>query len=280
MNEPSIYNITGGTVPLDNPTYVKREADHELYESLLAGNYCYVLNSRQTGKSSLKLRTTLNLIKSGVACGDINITRIVTKGMSFNKWYGSLINCLVTEFSLIPRFKTVHWLKERKHLSPLTWLEQFLEEILLPNIQGNIVIFFDEIDKIINFSFKDDFFAFIRACYERRNQNPEYQRLSFCLLGVITPSDLITDVTSTPFNIGKHIKLMGFTFEEAKEPLSIGLLGIVDNPKAVIKRVLNWTNGQPFLTVRILYEITQKTDNRTPDLDDFIEKNNFNIFLN
>ena len=41
--------------------------------------------------------------------------------------------------------------------------------------------------------------------------------------------------------------MTGFQLEEI-EPLEAGLVGIVSNPKGVMKEVLKWTGGQPFLT--------------------------------
>jgi hypothetical protein len=46
--------------------------------------------------------------------------------------------------------------------------------------------------------------------------------LTFCLLGVAAPADLIQDVRTTPFNIGRRIELNDFTEQEAA-PLAEGL---------------------------------------------------------
>jgi hypothetical protein len=56
MTETPFY-ITGGTMPPNAPSYVERQADHDLYAALTGGEFCYVLTARQIGKSSLMVRT-------------------------------------------------------------------------------------------------------------------------------------------------------------------------------------------------------------------------------
>jgi transcriptional regulator with XRE-family HTH domain len=84
---PANYQV-GGSLPLDAPSYVTRPADEELYLLLRSGEFCYVLNSRQMGKSSLKVRLMQRLQAEGIACADIDLTLIGTQQISPQQWYG------------------------------------------------------------------------------------------------------------------------------------------------------------------------------------------------
>ena len=165
---------------------------------------------------------------------------------------------LCQSFNLLGKFNLKAWWNEHLALSPLQRLSQFVEKILLTEVgieldnpAQKLIIFLDEIDNILALNFSvNEFFAWIRSCYNQRGINPAYQRLTFALFGVATPSDLITDVQRTPFNIGRAIELKGFQLHEA-QPLLHGLKEKVTHPKTVLKEVLFWTNGQPFLSQKI-----------------------------
>jgi WD40 repeat protein len=130
-----------------------------------------------------------------------------------------------------------------------------LREVLLERIKAPIVICLDEIDFVRNQPFSsDEFFAGLRELYNRRTEDPELHRLRFCLLGVATPSDLIRDTHTTPFNIGTRIELADFD-EEQVTPLLRGLKRDNDTGKRLLKRILYWTGGHPYLTQSFCHKV-------------------------
>ncbi len=177
---------------------------------------------------------------------------------SIEQWYGGFAYKLLSSFNIFDAVEFMTWWQEREIMSPIQRLSELIEEILLTKITKPIVIFIDKIDSILGLKEPmDDFFALIRSCYNKRAQKLEYQRLTFALLGVATPSDLISDTTRTPFNIGRGIDLQGFQFHECQDFIK-GMEGKINNPQEVLKEILYWTGGQPFLTQKLCQLVVEE----------------------
>lgn len=255
------FFVAGGTLLPDSPSYVKRAADDELFTRALAGEFCYILTARQMGKSSLMIRTARRLQAEGVKTVIIDLTQIGT--VSIDQWYLGLLSEIKRRLQL--SVDPVNWWQERSMLGHVQRLTDFLRDVVLAEISGNVAIFIDEIDTTLKLDFRDDFFTAIRAMYNARAETPEFARLTFVLLGVASPSDLIKDRGRTPFNIGQEIPLRRFNRGDARV-LEQGLEQVYPRQGAAIfSRIFYWTKGHPYLTQKLCQAIVEKAYQQCDD---------------
>ena len=237
------FFVSGGTLPPDSQSYIERASDAVLFKALQDARYCYVLNSRQMGKSSLSVRTMAKLEAEGIRTAFIDLTQIGGRNVTPEQWYMGLCSELGRSLGL--RSEMLAYCKQHADMSPMHRFFGGVREVLLKQCDGPLVIFVDEIDATKNLSFNtDEFFAGIRECFNRRVHDPDLKRLTFCLLGVAVPSDLISNPATTPFNIGERIHLQDFTLKE----LQAFAPALGEQGAKLIQRIHHWTNGQPFLT--------------------------------
>jgi tetratricopeptide (TPR) repeat protein len=234
----------GGALPADWPSYVERPADSELLRLALDGAFCYVLTPRQTGKSSLIARTMSQLKSRSIQAAAIDLTQIGL--VPADKWYLALLLMLQSKLRL--SVDVEGWWQQGDSPSPAQRFTDFMREVVLNQVPGQVVIFLDEVDATLALDFRDDLFAAIRSLYNARTHMPAFKRLTFVLLGAAAPQDLIRDPQRSPFNIGKAVDLDDFTRQEA-ELLRQGLDQVhPDKSERVFSRIYYWTGGHPYQT--------------------------------
>ncbi|XXT20077.1 AAA family ATPase [Sorangium sp. So ce429] len=252
----------GGSLPADSPAYVRREADALLADNIRRGELSYVFNTRQMGKSSLRVRAVDRLGKAGVACVSIDLTSIGSREVTAEQWYAGVARMLVTGLGLQRDLDLRRWWRDMADFSPVQRLDALVDEEILARVDKPIAIFVDEVDAVLGLDFSpDDFFALVRLFYNRRASDPRYARLTFILLGVATPTDLVRDKLRTPFNIGRAVPLAGFRYDEALS-LTPGLSRAGDGEQ-ILRAVLDWSGGQPFLTQK-LCRLVVEDESRPP----------------
>ena len=241
----------GGVVPLGQAFYVERAADDRLVAELLQGRLCYILGTRQIGKSSLRVRAMTELRRRGARAASLNL-----QGFGFPpeaEWYRGLIQRTAKELEL--PFSAPEFFARHAHSGPVHLWTSFFHEEVLPYIDAPVVIFFDEIDTVLSPDFRfstDAFFASLRSLYEEvRGSFSKKPRLTFCLIGVATPEELIKDPVRSPFNLDNtRLQLDDFSARQA-EVLLPGLVGLPGSSEDWLTAVLSWTDGHPYMTQRL-----------------------------
>lgn len=264
------FFVVGGTMRRNAPSYVKRPADDELLMQVLAGQFCYVLTSRQMGKSSLMVRTAQRLKAQQVKSVILDLTEMGT--VTVDQWYLGLLTRIAQKLKL--SVKPEAWWPAHASLSIVQRFSEYLLQVALAECQEKIVIFIDEIDSTIRFDFSDDFFAAIRAMYNARAHNSTFERLTFVLLGTASPSDLMKDRTRTPFNIGYRISLQEFSLTDAAL-LQTALEQIYPTyGQLIFKRIYDWTSGHPYLTQKLclLAANEEHEEWATSDVDQLVQQ--------
>lgn len=266
--ERSKFFVAGGTLPRNAPCYVERSADALLLDLLTQGDFCYVLTARQMGKSSLMARTANLLRNQHHRTVILDLTEI-GQNLNAEQWYTGLAASVAEQ--LDRESEGQHVWAEKAAMGPCQRFFSLLDVLLASlrskeeerkdtpqtetrGLGSQLVIFIDEIDTVRSLPFStDEFFAAVRAAHNRRNREDESSNITFCLLGVASPSDLIRDTRLTPFNIGHRVELHDFTRKEIR-PLAEGLTrGALSSERAaaVLDRVMYWTKGHPYLTQRM-----------------------------
>jgi AAA-like domain len=258
----AIYT-TGGTVQAGGGFYLSRRADDELFNLCRQSAFAYVLTARQTGKSSLMVRTADRLAKENIRSVIIDLTQIGGQ-VTPAQWYLGLIAIIEGQMAL--GVDAAAWWEVNAHLGPTQRMTKFFEEVLLKKVAEPVVVFVDEIGATLGLDFADDFYAAIRYMYNARAIKPEFKRLSFALLGVAAPGDLIRDPQRTPFDVRHRVELGDFTYEEAA-PLAQGLNLPPGEAKQALRWAMKWTNGHPYLTQRLCMAMVEARHLRWTEAD-------------
>lgn len=273
MTRPNLCTFGGLK---EGDLYIERPADHELLSALRRGEYAYVLSSRQTGKTSLMLRTMRKLRASGVRCVKLDLGSLGSDAGP-EPWYESLAMEVADALNLGDAFVESCFARWNRS-TPVQRFIRFLREVVAQSEQP-LVLFVDEIEGFLKLPMRmaDDFLSAVRTIYNDRDRETVYQRLSFCLMGVCTPTELIRDERRTPFNVARGISLDDFRWEDVRAGF-LSIISNASNAELALQRLFDWTNGHPYLTHRLVQDCVQRLDSGELD-PDFIDRTVRDQFL-
>jgi len=210
-------------------------------------------------------RTIVRLREKGVKTVKLDLQRIGAN-VTPDQWYAGMLAEIGQELGISAELFQ-HW-SANQAVGPLArWIGALLE-VVLAKREAPIVVFIDEVDFVRALPFPtDEFFAGIRDCYNRRSEGSGFQHLTFCLVGVATPGQLIRNPEVTPFNIGTRIDISDFSLQELQAYATVLDEGS-RNGAQLLTRVHHWLNGHPYLTQLLCSHIAlDKTVRSSHDVD-------------
>lgn len=259
----------GGAVPPDK-IYVVRRTDDELLRALEEGEYCNVLCPRQMGKTSAIVRIRSILRSQGCRTAMIDIAGRLGTPANAEDWYLGLLRECSSQFQLGCDVRA--WWEASSEPTANQKLLAFFREQMLGRVSDRFVVFLDEIDHSLNLTYTDDFFVAIRSLYNDRAAEPDLRRLTFCLVGVFTPNELVKQRRTTTYNIGRTFELEDFDPE--RDDLSQLAGALSTNPsrgEALLRAILGWTGGQPYLTASACKKVAAAGIESPEAVDQLIE---------
>jgi WD40 repeat protein len=256
---PPILQV-GGAVNATQAVYIIRQTDAEVFGLLARCEYCNVICSRQMGKTSLLFRTKARLSAIGTRTASIDVGGVLgdVPPEQADRWFCSLLEEIAEQTSL--ECDVDLWWASHGSATRNRRLILFFKEVVFSRDSAPVVVFLDEIDSTLSLPYADDLFLAMRAMYNDRAEDPMFRRLAFCLLGVVSPGELIKARHATPYNVGQTVELHDFdpdlddlrslyravapTDEEAGEQL--------------VREVMCSSGGHPYLTLQLCYLSVQK----------------------
>lgn len=252
------FFVIGSPLHAVRASYIRRNADDELFETVIRGGYAHVIAPDRSGKSSLIAATSARLQNNGVKVAVIDLKQISERdgGNDAGRWYYNIAYRLLRQLRLKIDLQT--WWQDKAIVSNRQRLVEFYVEIVLSNIQEPVVIFIDEIQCIEDIPFDEHLLASIRAAHNSRVTDPEFTRLSFVLLGECDPHSLVSTQALSPFAVSTEIRLDDFTREDLhafREELNLNSA----DAKLALDRIYDWTGGQPYLTQKLARSIARES---------------------
>jgi len=238
--------------------YIRRRADEQLYDAVMAGRYAHVVAPDRSGKSSLIAATAARLESNDYKVAILDLEQIGDRdgGSDSGRWYYSVAYRLLRQLRI--RFDLQSWWQDKSILSSRQRLFEFYSEVILQNVSERVVVFVDEIQCIENLPNADQLLTSIRAAHNARTTDPDFSRLCFVLLGECDPVSLIQETELSPFNVTQQIQLGDFSREDL-ELFATELNLSQDDARLALDRIYFWTNGQPYLSQKLARAVARES---------------------
>lgn len=261
----------GGPLISTSPVYIRREADTLASDKLQEMQYITLIEGRRQGKTSLINKLMGEFSDHGYSFAVIDLMDFSSHKSSAENWYGALGQRILSQLPFRPGNR-----RPKLPAGSDSW-EEFLTDVSKIAMAGShkVVIVLDEVGAMPP-DWSTDFFTIIRRIYNLRQSQPFYRHITFIIAGAFDPDSLIKDPTVSGFNIDYQISLNDFDQAQVRQ-LAIHLEAPSDVIDVAAERVFYWTDGQPFLSQWLFFNLFNRVGTIPPSqlstvVDTYVER--------
>ena len=240
----------GGAVKLRDKFYIEREADARLKREMMKqGSTVTIRAARQTGKSSLLARGIHHASERGAKVVHLDVQRVDQEYLgSSERFLRYLAESIIRRLRLDGTQVEKAW---SGSLGPQDKLTYFMEDYVIPESDAPVILAMDEVDRLLQMPFHNDFFGMLRSWHNNRAFDDRWNKLNIVMVISTEPHLLITDVQS-PFNVGLRLYLEDFSEVQVRDLNQRHGLPVQEGDLA---RFMELLNGHPYLTRKALYAL-------------------------
>ena len=246
--QPGILEIPEGTMKLKSAFYVERQADSIGMNTIVQeGVTISIKGPRQVGKSSLLNRIIKAARNKSKRVLFLDFQLLGKADLSSDEIFLRRFCSWVSEDLELEDRVDEYW---QKNISQIQRCTRYISRYILKELASPLVLAMDEVDKVFDAPFRNDFFGMLRNWHNSRAMNDIWNNLDFVLVTSTEPYQLIDDLNQSPFNVGQVIELEDFTFEQVADLNHRH--GLPFNSSAEMK-LMALLNGHPYLVRKALY---------------------------
>ncbi|MBD2205224.1 AAA-like domain-containing protein [Calothrix sp. FACHB-1219] len=252
--KPINLEIPKGYVPLNSAFYIERVPnEHRCYQEIInPGSLIQIKAPRQMGKTSFMVRILAYASILGYQTVSLNLLQADKK--------------ILTDINKLLRWicaNITHKLKLKNRLDDY-WDEDlgskanctiYLQEYLLLQIEHPLVLAFDEVNQIFDYSeIAQDFLSLLSSWHEEAKDNDIWKKLRI-IVSNSTEIYLPLTIHKSPFTVGLSVQLRSFSWEQVQDLAQRHQLNISIGDLAELMWLLG---GHPYLLRVAFYHLAHQ----------------------
>lgn len=241
-----------GAVRLDSKYYIARHGEENFIQRVNdPGALLRIRGPRQFGKTSLLARVMKYAKEQDHSVIYIDFQDVsdpTLRNLDALLW--EFCNYFAEEFDCEDELENI-WEKPRDAKQKA---RSFIRKYVLKGLDQPVLLAMDEADRVFTYpKISSDFFTMLRAWHEGSKTKPEWEKLKICISYSTEAKLAISDINSSPFNVGEEAAIPPFNLQQIAELATLHEQNLSEEQ---LKKLLSLLGGQPYLIRRALYLLT------------------------